>query len=312
MASTTSSARSSPTNNVDRRRTRRTPIIGAIATRLRPRPRRANGDRPEWCSYFAHGEVPADGATPSYPAGTPVRDIGYWNLLYDQLGDEGYDYAADGNGYTSNVINWNAADALENNNDVGSTTSYMRLDGGYSLLFETLAAQIAELAKAYPGSGIFYGTAADGAERFGADGSTTCTFATHATARRTPRPSRADQLFLAMPRRSLELVATGCPAAYMLNDAKVKYYLESSIDQPSIKAVLVFDEAWWTNPAHLRDPAAAGVAWSRRRAAGVAAGRRAHRHRPAAAHGRLLRATTSRADPARTADRTCCWRAMTT
>ena len=132
-------------------------IIGAIATVFAPKLGGANGDRPAWCSYFAHGEVPADGATASYPAGSPVRDIGYWNLLYDQLGDEGYDYAADGNGYTSNVINWNAADALENNNDVGSTTSYMRLDGGYSLLFETLAAQITELAKAYPGSGIFYG-----------------------------------------------------------------------------------------------------------------------------------------------------------
>ncbi len=116
-----------------------------------------NADRPDWCTYFSSGEVPAGGATTSFPTGTPVRDIGYWNLLYDQLGDEGYDYAADGNGYTSNVINWSAADAFENNNDVGSGTSYMRLDGGYSLLFDALAAQITELARGYPGSGIFYG-----------------------------------------------------------------------------------------------------------------------------------------------------------
>jgi hypothetical protein len=33
---------------------------------------------------------------------------------------------------------------------------------------------------------------------------------------------------------------------YMLNQPAVKYWLESSIDQPAIKAVLVFDSAWWT------------------------------------------------------------------
>lgn len=54
--------------------------------------------------------MPPQLATLTFPAGTPIRDIGYWNLLYDQLGDEGFDYSADGTGYTSNVINWNSAD----------------------------------------------------------------------------------------------------------------------------------------------------------------------------------------------------------
>jgi hypothetical protein len=220
-------------------------IIGAIASVFAPHLGGANGDRPDWCTYFASGAVPAAGATPSYPAGSPVRDIGYWNLLYDQLGDEGYDYAADGNGYTSNVINWNAADAFENNNDVGSTTSYMRLDGGYSLLFEALAAEVTALAEAYPGSGIFYGRQLTGLSESAADATTTCTFAVDGTSETVV----ADQLFLAMPRRSLELVAAGCPPSYMLNDPKVQYFLESSINQPSVKAVLVFDEAWWTDPS---------------------------------------------------------------
>jgi hypothetical protein len=52
-----------------------------------------------------------------------------------------------------------------------------------------------------------------------------------------------------MPRRALELVAAGCPDDYLLNDDRVKYYLESSINQPAIKIVMVFDEAWWTDPA---------------------------------------------------------------
>lgn len=221
-------------------------IIGAIAGVFAPGLGDANEDRARWCEYFAHGKVPEAGATTAFPAGTPARDIGYWNLLYDQLGDEGYDYAADGNGYSSNVIDWSAADAFENNNDVGSTTSFMRLDGGYSILFEALADAIGELAKAYPGSGIFYGHQLTGLTESGTDSTTTCTFVDHGGSRGTHTVS-ADRLFLAMPRRALELVAAGCADDYLLNDDRVRYYLESSINQPAIKIVMVWDEAWWTD-----------------------------------------------------------------
>lgn len=222
-------------------------VIGAIAGIFAAGLGDGNEDRARWCEYFAHGAVPEAGATPSFPAGTPARDIGYWNLLYDQLGDEGYDYAADGNGYSSNVIDWSAADAFENNNDVGSTTSFMRLDGGYSILFEALADAIGELAKAYPGSGIFYGQQLTRLSESTTDSTTTCTFVDHLGSQGTYTVD-ADQLFLAMPRRALELVAAGCPDDYLLNDDRVKYYLEASINQPAIKIVMVWDEAWWTDP----------------------------------------------------------------
>lgn len=221
-------------------------IIGAIAGVFAPGLGDGNEDRQKWCDYFAHGTVPEAGATPTFPTGTPARDIGYWNLLYDQLGDEGYDYAADGNGYSSNVIDWSAADAFENNNDVGSTTSFMRLDGGYSILFERLAEEVARLAKDRPGSGIFYGQQLTELRESG-DGTTTCTFVDHLGSRGTHRVE-AHRLFLAMPRRALELVAAGCPADYLLNDDRVKYYLEASINQPAIKIVMLWNEAWWTDP----------------------------------------------------------------
>jgi hypothetical protein len=111
-------------------------ILGAIASLFAPNLGSPNSDRPKWCSYYAHGEVTAQNATPSFPAGTRVHDMGYWNLLYDQFGDEGFDYSADGTGYTSNVINWNSADAMQANNDYGSGVKYMRPDGGYGLLFD--------------------------------------------------------------------------------------------------------------------------------------------------------------------------------
>ena len=186
------------------------------------------------------GQVSSTTFSPSFPAGTLVQNIGYWNLLYDQFGDEGYDYCADGTGYTSNVINWNSADAMQANNDYGSGSTYSRLDGGYSQLFEALANAVETLAANFPGSGVFYGQQLVNLEDIEGGAQTACWFNTDA-----PAAVVADYLFLAMPRRALELVAAGCAPDYMLNNAQVRFYLESSIDQPAIKAILLFDRAWW-------------------------------------------------------------------
>ncbi len=171
--------------------------------------------------------------------------MGYWNLLYDQLGDEGFDYVADGNGYTSNVINWNAADAMQANNDYGSSVSYQRLDGGYSLLFDALAARITALAAQYPGSGIFYKQQLTGLVKSATGSTTTCTFTDHTKSPGTAYSVTADQFTPCDAAPITETIA-GLSTDYMLNDPKVKYLLESSIDQPAIKVVLLFDQAWWT------------------------------------------------------------------
>jgi hypothetical protein len=213
-------------------------ILGQIATVYAPGLGSANADRAKWCNYYATGTVNASGATTSFPAGTPVRDIGYWNLLYDQLGDEGFDYAADGTGYESNVINWNAADAMQANNDYGSTTSYSRLDGGYSLLFQALADKVGTLMENYPGSAIHYGNWLEQLEESTTDNKTICTFG---QSNFPPFQVAADVLFLALPRRALELVVPGS----LLGHERMRYYLESSLDQPAMKVVMVFDQAWW-------------------------------------------------------------------
>ncbi len=223
-------------------------ILGSIATTFAQKLTASNADRPKWCNYYANGAVNQNGATPSFPIGTMVHDIGYWNLLYDQLGDEGFDYSADGTGYTSNVINWNAADAMQANNDYGSNVLYKRLDGGYSLLFQALADQITNLSAGYPGSGIFYNQRLTTLAESSTDNTTVCTFVRHAGRETSTSTVAADVLFLALPRRALEMVAEGSGSGYMLNSGPMKYLLESSIDQPAIKVVMVFDQAWWLSP----------------------------------------------------------------
>src|SRR5262249_20668728 len=54
-----------------------------------------------WCRFYDTGTITKRMPDSSvFQQGDSVRDIGYWNILYDQLGSEGYDYAADGNGYS--------------------------------------------------------------------------------------------------------------------------------------------------------------------------------------------------------------------
>ena len=263
-------------------------ILGAIAGLFAPGLGSANADRAGWCTYYAQGAVPANGATPSFPAGAPVRDIGYWNLLYDQLGDEGFDYSADGTGYTSNVINWSAADAMQANNDYGSNIAYNRLDGGYSLLFKALAAEIGRMAAKYPGSGIFYGQRLTTLKESSTDDTTVCTFVRHGGRETSTSMVIADTLFLAMPRRSLEMVAQGCEPDYMLNKKPVKYLLEI-VDRPAGRQGRDDFRSGLVDEPKLQIPTEARSARRAAKPAGYAVGRRRHHHRSTVAHGLLFR-----------------------
>jgi hypothetical protein len=202
-----------------------------------------NWSRQNWCTYFATGLVPAGSGTATFPVGTPIQDMGYWNFLYDQLGDEGFDYVTDANGFSSNTINWNSADAMQGNTEFGSGSSYYRIQGGYSILFNTLQARIAELGQSQQGFDPLLLDAR--AVSFSYDsGSGTFEVAT-VDSGGNPGTVSGNFLFLAMPRRSLELLAQGCAADNVLNDSTVKLYLESSIDQPAYKVAILFDTPWW-------------------------------------------------------------------
>lgn len=214
-------------------------IVAAIAGKFAPGSH--EWSRQRWCEYFSRGTVPAGAGTAVFPEGTSVRNIGYWNLLYDQLGDQGFDYVADANGYQSNVINWNAADAQQANTDFGSSVAYSRIQGGYSLLFDAMRAAIeghrgAPVAFHFGHRLVSFARAAEGF---------TCRFTRDdgSVAR-----ASADHLFLAMPRRALELVAAGCEVDNALNREPVRLYLESAIDQPAFRVGMLFEDAWWSDP----------------------------------------------------------------
>lgn len=71
-----------------------------------------------------------------------VNDIGFWNLIKDVIGQEGYNYLAEAGGYYSNTINWNAAEAFEYM--IGDFSQNVK----YKTLYEGFNKVILELAQA--------------------------------------------------------------------------------------------------------------------------------------------------------------------
>lgn len=206
--------------------------------------------RAQWNDFYQHGEITADLPESSvFQKGDPLKNIGYWDLMYDQLGAEGYQYSADGNGYTSNVINWNSAVAFQANNEFTPGTQYNTLTIGYSGMFTALFEAIVSLAKKagvafkyYPDTRLHSILARDKVIHY--------TYATREKPWKSAGERTADAAWMAMPRHALELVARGTrvvnhDALDVLNHQKVQLYLESAIMQPSYKVGMFFDTPWW-------------------------------------------------------------------
>jgi hypothetical protein len=216
--------------------------------------------RLEWCQFYRDGKITVQlPETSVFQQGDFLKDIGYWNLLYDQLGAEGYQYAADGNGYSSNVINTNSAVSFNMNNEFTPGSQYRTLSIGYSGMFNALFDKIVALAKKqgidfryYPDTRLH--------SILWKQGKAVFTYADRSNPNIAAGTREADAAWMAMPRAAIDLVAQAtrfrAPAngeLDVLNHEKVNLYLESTIMQPSYKIGMFFDQPWWApdadNPA---------------------------------------------------------------
>jgi hypothetical protein len=208
--------------------------------------------RKDWCKFYDEGTINVDMPDTSvFQKGNKLKDIGYWNLLYDQLGSEGYNYAADGNGYTSNVINWNSAVAFNANNEFTPGNAYSTLTTGYSGMFTALFDAIVEAAKK---KGIHFKYHPN--TRLHAiwyeKNKVHYTFASRANPWKPGGQETTDAAWMAMPRYAIDLVAQATRYEKsegrldVLNHKKVQLYLESVVMQPSYKVGMFFDDPWWT------------------------------------------------------------------
>ncbi|WP_158529639.1 flavin monoamine oxidase family protein [Parvibium lacunae] len=169
-----------------------------------------------------------------------LYDIGFWNILYRVLSNEGYDYVWDGGGYNSNTINWNAAEAMPYMlTDFSQPTNFLRIPTGFHTLPAAMAAQLVNQLNV-----PIYGKCR--VVRFDTDTSSgTTTVLVENTDDPSQRGTLTTQvLFLAMPRHSLELIDQDCD--FFLNET-VQYNIQAVIPQPAYKLFLAYSSRWW-NP----------------------------------------------------------------
>lgn len=208
--------------------------------------------RAAWCEFYQTGQIAVDLPQSSvFQKGERFTDIGYWNLMFDQLGSEGFGYVADGNGYTSNVINWNSAVALQANNEFTPGTEYKTLTEGYSSIFTALFDAIVKLAR-QKGVKLDYHPDTRLHSILQIKGAIHYTIATRKRPDKKSASKTTDAAWLAMPRYALDLVAQATryldhEGLDVLNGEKVQLYLESAIMQPSYKVGMFFDTEWWTD-----------------------------------------------------------------
>lgn len=208
--------------------------------------------RTQWCQFYQDGRINVDLPEASvYKKGDLLKDIGYWNLMFDQLGSEGYSYTSDGNGYTSNVINWNAAVAFQANNEFTPGTEYRTLTTGYSSMFNALFDEIVKLAKKkgvnfnyYPNTRLHSILQKNKTIHY--------TIATRENPNKKSGAKTTNAAWLAMPRYAIDLVAQATryedhEGLDVLNHQKVQLYLESAIMQPSYKVGMFFKTPWWAD-----------------------------------------------------------------
>lgn len=209
-----------------------------------------NTTREQWCEFYNKGKIDVELPKSSiFKKGDYLKDIGYWNLMYDQLGSEGYDYTADGNGYGSNVINWNSAVAFNANNEFIPGNQYDTLTKGYSYMFTTLFKKIVSLAKK---KGIIFNYHPDTRLHsiIHKNKEIHYSFANRDNPWKPAGNKTTNAAWLAMPRFAIDLVAQASryntsEGLDVLNHEKVQLYLESVVMQPSYKVGMFFDYPWW-------------------------------------------------------------------
>ncbi|MCP9769882.1 hypothetical protein EGI22_18410 [Lacihabitans sp. LS3-19] len=208
--------------------------------------------RREWCRFYEEGKINIETAESAiFKKGDLLKDIGYWNLGYDRLGQEGFSYLSDGNGYSSNVVNSHSAQSFNVNDEFTPGTEYKTLVKGFSSLFDGLFNEVVELAKK-KGIILEYHPNTRLRSILDTEEGINYTTATRAAPDNLSESKTCDAAFLAMPRAAIELVAQATrysdkEGLDVLNDEKVQLYLESVMMEPSYKIGMFFDEPWWRN-----------------------------------------------------------------
>ncbi len=176
--------------------------------------------------------------------GRKVYELGFWNLIKDQVSQEGYNFLADAGGYYSNTVNWNAAEAFPYMiGDFSVDTEYKTIASGY----DSIGYELAKAYLAHEGANIWTKnkllTFSKKKHEYSDTHKYKLTFLNIASNKKWH--VYANKIILAMPRRSLELLDQ---QNFFFNANKHKelnHNIRSVIMEPAYKILMGFERAWW-------------------------------------------------------------------
>lgn len=174
--------------------------------------------------------------------GILVNDMGFWNLIKDRVGNQGYELIAAGGGYFSNTINWNAAEAFPYM--IGDFTkehrAFMTLADGYDQIAMALATALFDDERADLWTGNRLDTFIRNEDN---DRHYKLTFFNEQ--HQHEWHVYADDIILAMPRRSLELLDQQDFFFDIDTKDELQEHMAAVIKEPSFKLLMGFEHPWW-------------------------------------------------------------------
>jgi hypothetical protein len=189
--------------------------------------------------------------------GVRLRDLPLHYLLQRNVSDEALRFADDISGYNSILYTWNAADGFPwNLDDFGRDVSYFGISSGYA----SLPAKIGGLFEKAGGRILFNHRllSFDVRTENGSD----LIEMQFALGDASTRTIKARNLILAMPRRSIELLAeSGAVLARTPANQRVRELIGSVKPIPLFKLALCYRFPWWETIDPVQVPADQGGQW---------------------------------------------------
>lgn len=174
--------------------------------------------------------------------GRLVNDLGFWNLLKDQVSQEGYAFLANAGGYYSNTINWNAAEAFPYMiGDFSTGASYKTIEQG----FDSTGYALANAYMAHPGANIWTQNKLLTFNKDHAVPGYTYELVFLNLQSNTRWRVYANSLVLAMPRHSLELLDQDNFFFDVNQNTLLNENIRSVIKEPAFKILMGFETPWW-------------------------------------------------------------------
>jgi monoamine oxidase len=171
--------------------------------------------------------------------GTPLYHHGFWNLLARAMSNEAYELARAMVGYDILGSNANAVDLIPEVFGFSPNEQFYLLNGGYDAVPWTLQQRFQEL-----GGEVIQNTSLASFDKAALDGGET---GVTLQFRKGHDPVTARAIILAMPRRSLEMLAPKGPVLDPAQAPEVQKLLPSVEPVALYKLFLVYSHPWWQN-----------------------------------------------------------------